>query len=166
MQIHLMARKNIHEWNSAYTLRFRKYRGDARLDSAQRTCGQLMEKEHLGQVLLVDRLKRSFRYSFGYLPQWKWCKHLWNCIESLPGFAPCAILISSCSALTMNWGVTPKRPEATCLIRDVTISPFCSPLRWGKVGERPSASTSSRFFQREGSSPPSPELLLPAESIS
>lgn len=31
-----------------------------------------------------------------------------------PGLAPCAILISSWSALTRNSGVTPKRPEATC----------------------------------------------------
>ena len=33
-----------------------------------------------------------------------------------PGFAPCAILICSTSALIRYSGVTPKRPEATCLI--------------------------------------------------
>jgi len=46
-----------------------------------------------------------------------------------PGFAPCAILISSCSALTRNCGVTPKRPEATCLMRDVAVSPDLRPRR-------------------------------------
>ena len=33
-----------------------------------------------------------------------------------PGFAPCAILICSTSALIRYSGVTPKRPDATCLI--------------------------------------------------
>src|ERR1700760_4773935 len=33
-----------------------------------------------------------------------------------PGFAPCAILICSSSALTRQWIVTPQRPEATCFI--------------------------------------------------
>src|SRR6478609_7630069 len=42
---------------------------------------------------------------------------LWpgNCPPS-PGFAPCAILICIMSALTRYSVVTPKRPEATCLI--------------------------------------------------
>src|SRR5260221_539442 len=33
-----------------------------------------------------------------------------------PGLEPCAILISSSSARTRYSAVTPKRPEATCLI--------------------------------------------------
>src|SRR6187549_121455 len=33
-----------------------------------------------------------------------------------PGFAPCAILICSSSALARYWMVTPKRPDAICLI--------------------------------------------------
>ena len=32
----------------------------------------------------------------------------------MPGLAPWAILISSCSAFTRNCGVTPNRPLATC----------------------------------------------------
>jgi hypothetical protein len=46
-----------------------------------------------------------------------------------PGFAPCAIFISICSAFTKNVGVTPKRPDATCLMALVAVSPFCRPLR-------------------------------------
>src|ERR671936_224030 len=52
-----------------------------------------------------------------------------------PGFEPCAILICSSSAKTAYSGVTPKRPEATCLILQLR---------------------SSR--KRAGSSPPSPEV--------
>src|SRR5580704_10127833 len=37
-----------------------------------------------------------------------------------PGLAPCAILICIMSALTRYSVVTPKRPEATCLIADRT----------------------------------------------
>lgn len=80
----------------------------------------------------------------------------------LPGLAPWAILISSWSAFTTNWGVTPKRPEATCLMREEAVSPSFSPFKWGKVGELPSLSTSPRCSHLIGSSPPSPELLLPA----
>src|SRR4029079_9118917 len=59
-----------------------------------------------------------------------------------PGFAPCAILIWISFALTRYSLVTPKRPEATCLIAEF----FQSPL-----GSR---------ANRSGSSPPSPVLLL------
>src|ERR1700712_735142 len=41
-----------------------------------------------------------------------------------PGFAPCAILICIMSALTRYSVVTPKRPEATCLIAERIESPF------------------------------------------
>lgn len=78
-----------------------------------------------------------------------------------PGLAPWAILISSWSALTRKCGVTPKRPDATCLILDVATSPFRSPLRCGSCWERPSPSTSDSTSHRTGSSPPSPELDLP-----
>ena len=60
-----------------------------------------------------------------------------------PGFAPCAILICSSSALTRYQLVTPKRPDATCLIALRRESPFGSGVK------------------RPGSSPPSPVLLLP-----
>ena len=40
-----------------------------------------------------------------------------------PGLAPCAILICSISALARYSAVTPKRPEATCLIFDLSESP-------------------------------------------
>ena len=55
-------------------------------------------------------------------------------------------------------GVTPKRPEATCFTFERAESPFCSPLRCGKVAERPSSSASEMGVQRISSSPPSPEL--------
>ena len=60
-----------------------------------------------------------------------------------PGFAPCEILICSSSALARYQIVTPKRPEATCLIAERFESPLGSGLN------------------RSGSSPPSPVLLLP-----
>ena len=41
-----------------------------------------------------------------------------------PGFAPWAILICSSSALTRYSAVTPKRPDATCLIAERIESPF------------------------------------------
>src|ERR1700741_492169 len=41
-----------------------------------------------------------------------------------PGFAPCAILIWRSSALTRYSLVTPKRPDATCLIDERFESPF------------------------------------------
>lgn len=73
----------------------------------------------------------------------------------------CAILISSWSAFTRNSGVTPKRPDATCLILDVAVSPFCRPLRYGKDADLPLPSASLRVVHLMGSSPPSPLLDLP-----
>src|SRR5436190_10660403 len=43
-----------------------------------------------------------------------------------PGFAPCAILICRSVALTRYSLVTPKRPDATCLIALRRESPFAS----------------------------------------
>ena len=43
-----------------------------------------------------------------------------------PGLAPWAILIWSSSALTRYSEVTPKRPEATCLMAERRLSPFGS----------------------------------------
>jgi hypothetical protein len=43
-----------------------------------------------------------------------------------PGLAPCAILIWIWSALTRYSVVTPKRPDATCLIAERRLSPACS----------------------------------------
>src|SRR5437763_10893899 len=60
-----------------------------------------------------------------------------------PGFAPCAILIWSSSELTRYSLVTPNRPDATCLIALRLLSPLGS------------------GWNRTGSSPPSPVLLLP-----
>ena len=56
-----------------------------------------------------------------------------------PGFAPCATLISSSVQLFRYSAVTPKRPDATCLIALDGLSPF------------------GRRLKRSGSSPPSPE---------
>src|SRR5690242_20914422 len=60
-----------------------------------------------------------------------------------PGLAPCAILICRSSALTRYSVVTPKRPEATCLIAERIESPLGNGLK------------------RCASSPPSPVLDLP-----
>ena len=60
-----------------------------------------------------------------------------------PGLAPCDILICSSSALAKYSIVTPKRPEATCLMADRLVSPL------------------GKGLNRTGSSPPSPVLLLP-----
>src|SRR4029078_6652148 len=60
-----------------------------------------------------------------------------------PGLAPCAILICIMSELTRYSVVTPKRPEATCLIADRIELPF------------------GRGFETSASSPPSPVLDLP-----
>src|ERR1700731_4907163 len=60
-----------------------------------------------------------------------------------PGLAPCAILICIMSELTRYSVVTPKRPEATCLIAERMESPFGSGLK------------------RSDSSPPSPVFDLP-----
>ncbi len=43
-----------------------------------------------------------------------------------PGFAPCAILICRSSAFTRYSLVTPKRPDATCLIALRRRSPLAS----------------------------------------
>ena len=56
-----------------------------------------------------------------------------------PGLAPCAILICRSSALVRYSEVTPKRPDATCLI----------------------ALRRSGSWSRSGSSPPSPVFDLP-----
>src|SRR5438270_468261 len=60
-----------------------------------------------------------------------------------PGFAPWAILICIMSELTRYSVVTPKRPDATCLIAERIESPLGSGLK------------------RSASSPPSPVLDLP-----
>ena len=60
-----------------------------------------------------------------------------------PGFEPCAILISISFALARYEALTPKRPDATCLIALFARSPF------------------SRCLKRSGSSPPSPEFDFP-----
>ena len=60
-----------------------------------------------------------------------------------PGLAPWAILIWSSSELVRYQEVTPKRPDATCLIAERRRSPLASGTN------------------RAGSSPPSPVLLLP-----
>ena len=60
-----------------------------------------------------------------------------------PGFAPWAILICIMSELTRYSAVTPKRPDATCLIAERMESPF------GMV------------TKRSASSPPSPVFDLP-----
>ena len=60
-----------------------------------------------------------------------------------PGLAPWAILICSSSEFVRYQDVTPNRPEATCLIAERRLSPFASGVK------------------RDGSSPPSPVLLLP-----
>ena len=60
-----------------------------------------------------------------------------------PGLAPCEILIWRSSALTRYSPVTPKRPDATCLIALRRRSPFSSGVK------------------RSASSPPSPVLERP-----
>ena len=65
-----------------------------------------------------------------------------NCPPS-PGFAPWATLICISSAFTKYSAVTPKRPDATCLMAERR--------------ERPSL----RGMKRVESSPPSPVLLRP-----
>ena len=51
-----------------------------------------------------------------------------NCPPS-PGFAPCATLICSSSALIKYSAFTPKRPEATCLILLLKFRPSGSGLK-------------------------------------
>ena len=55
-----------------------------------------------------------------------------------PGFAPCAILIWMSSACVRYMLVTPKRPEATCLIR----------LRRSGSSSRSTSSPPSPVFDR------------------
>src|ERR1700733_4159399 len=64
-----------------------------------------------------------------------------NCPPS-PGLAPCAILISTSRHLFRYSAVTPKQPDATCLMAELGLSP----LGFG--------------WKRVGSSPPSPESDL------
>jgi hypothetical protein len=45
-----------------------------------------------------------------------------------PGFAPWAILIWIWSADDRYSAVTPKRPDATCLMRERSESPSCSAM--------------------------------------
>src|SRR5512141_312698 len=59
-----------------------------------------------------------------------------NCPPS-PGLAPCAILICRSSALTRYSAVTPKRPEATCLIAERMESPLGSVLQLRHAFRRP-----------------------------
>mmetsp|Transcript_57260 Transcript_57260/g.105829 ORF Transcript_57260/g.105829 Transcript_57260/m.105829 type:complete len:311 (-) Transcript_57260:324-1256(-) len=74
-----------------------------------------------------------------------------------PGFAPCANLICSSSALARYSAVTPKRPEATCLILDRKESPAAM----SHVVPPASNGPASSWANLMGSSPPSPVLLLP-----
>ena len=60
-----------------------------------------------------------------------------------PGFAPWAILIWISVAEARYRLVTPKRPEATCLMAELAESPLASGV------------------SRRGSSPPSPEFDRP-----
>ncbi len=60
-----------------------------------------------------------------------------------PGLAPCAILICIMLELTRYSAVTPKRPDATCLMAERMESPLGS------------------FLKRSASSPPSPVFDLP-----
>src|SRR4030095_3911056 len=64
-----------------------------------------------------------------------------------PGLAPCAILICITSELTRYSVVTPKRPEATCLIAERIESPFGS------------------GFERSAFSPTPPGVRLAADAV-
>src|ERR1700730_17638433 len=64
-----------------------------------------------------------------------------------PGLAPCAILICIMSELTKYSVVTPKRPDATCLIAERMDSPFGSGLK------------------RAASSAASPGIRAPADPV-
>ncbi len=59
-----------------------------------------------------------------------------------PGLAPCATLISSSSHWLRYSAVTPKRPEATCLIFALGLSPFAS--GWKCAGSSPPSPLSER----------------------
>mmetsp|Transcript_70126 Transcript_70126/g.168090 ORF Transcript_70126/g.168090 Transcript_70126/m.168090 type:complete len:259 (+) Transcript_70126:974-1750(+) len=74
-----------------------------------------------------------------------------------PGLAPCASLIWSSSALARYSAVTPKRPEATCLILERKESPAAI----SHLAPPASYSPGSNCVNLMGSSPPSPVLLLP-----
>jgi hypothetical protein len=81
-----------------------------------------------------------------------------------PGLAPWAILICSWSALARYSAVTPKRPEATCLIAERRLSPALSRM---SREMRPLPMTSASVVscvsgaKRLRSSPPSPVFDLP-----
>src|SRR3989304_3469868 len=66
-----------------------------------------------------------------------------------PGLAPCAILICIMSELTRYSVVTPKRPEATCLIAERMLSPLGSGL--SRAASPPP--------------PPRPRSRLPADPV-
>jgi hypothetical protein len=68
------------------------------------------------------------------------CPGIW---PPSPGLEPWAILICSTSAFARYWGVTPKRPDATCFMRQSRSRAL------------------PRVAKRCGLSPPSPELALP-----
>mmetsp|Transcript_117754 Transcript_117754/g.311112 ORF Transcript_117754/g.311112 Transcript_117754/m.311112 type:complete len:230 (+) Transcript_117754:324-1013(+) len=74
-----------------------------------------------------------------------------------PGLAPCASLICISSALARYSAVTPKRPEATCLIFERTESVSNRSHSAEPIFSLPSFTG----LKRSGSSPPSPVLLLP-----
>ena len=81
-----------------------------------------------------------------------------------PGLAPCAILIWICSALARYSAVTPKRPDATCLIFDFRESPALSSTSLTKrpIPKRDSMVSPALIgAKRRRSSPPSPVLDLP-----
>ncbi len=64
-----------------------------------------------------------------------------------PGLAPCATLISISRQLLRYSAVTPKRPEAICLIAEEALSPL------------------ARGLARAGSSPPSPLSRARADAV-
>jgi len=81
-----------------------------------------------------------------------------------PGLAPWAILIWIWSALTRYSVVTPKRPEATCLIAERSESPACNSrsraMRFSPI-TCDSLIASVSGLNRIGYSPPSPVFDLP-----
>ena len=87
-----------------------------------------------------------------------------------PGLAPCAILIWISSAEFRYSAVTPKRPDATCLIFERRESPSCNSMSettrsFPRIDDSVSpfliGIPASSFSYRLGSSPPSPVLDLP-----
>src|SRR3989344_4657256 len=91
-------------------------------------------------------------------------------ITPSPGLAAWAILIWIWSADDRYSAVTPKRPEATCLMRLRSESPSCrgrststfsAPITLLSVSPFLIGMPLSSLRQRAASSPPSPVLLLP-----